>query len=405
MQEAKRLLASLLAVCVWLGFGALRAFAADEPAKANTLAVLNYVTGWTHDAVGYHPAIFILLENTSGRDLSNKLIRFQARFMDLHTAEVTIGRAEVRRELKPNQQFEVTLEGAQGYELPFETHLWPTIEVKAMCRIGASGDEGTETLTITKLDAVARTTAEAFEQLNQMTRFNPKVRSTAPTRTHNESHSSHTPHASHTAHSTHTPAHTAAHREPAPLVATAETVRERPRSNESALNLFNGKSLPGLGDDFYNFEQRFGLPQSTDAKRPDWTWAKYRHSATGSEIIAGAKERGGKVDIIVLKMPRSNGMDETHLVSAARQMAGKMKTQPMGPASRSVRYLPSGRLELVSSVSSGYKIVCMRPDASDSDNSFILVLSRVQQDTDVLLPTLPAKSSLLKCLSFLEQRD
>jgi hypothetical protein len=168
--------------------------------------------------------------------------------------------------------------------------------------------------------------------------------------------------------------------------------------------LLNSKSLPGLGDDFYNFEQRFGLPQSTDAKRPDWTWAKYRHNASGTDIITGARDRSGKVDIIIMKVQRASGMDQTALVNAAKQMAGKLKAQPLSSPAKSVRYLPSGRVELVTSSSSGYKVVCMAPSA-DGDNSFILVLTRVQQDTDVLLPSLATKSSLLGCLRFLEQQN
>jgi hypothetical protein len=172
LQRAKKILASVTAgVAAMAGFS-VPGWSAEE-AQQKSLTVLNYVTGWTHDAIGYHPAIFMLLENSSGRDLSNRPIRFQARFTDLHTAEVTIGRSDVRRELKPHQQFSLAIEGAQGYELPFELHQWPSIEAKAMCRVGGGGDETTETLTIAKLDSVARTTNEAFEMLNHGTSFKP----------------------------------------------------------------------------------------------------------------------------------------------------------------------------------------------------------------------------------------
>ncbi len=409
LHRANKLLASfttaiVCAVSIWLPVPA-----AEENAKTGAVTVLNYATGWTHDAIGYHPALFMLLENSSERDLSNKLIRFQARFTDLHTAEVTIGRADVRRELKPHQQFGVALEGAQGFELPFELHQWPSIEAKAMCRMDSGGDEGTETLTIAKVEPVARTQTEAFESLNQATSFNPSTRhSTAPARS--------------------TPTHNrhAQHRKPEhverPLVAAVERFPDKSKLNEhglhhiekhvssrsevtSALSLLNSKALPGLGDDFYNFEQRFGLPQSFDAKRPDWTWAKYKHSASGIEIIAGAKDRSGKVDVIVMKLPRTSGVDEASLVNASRQMSGKLKTQPLSAPVRSVRYLPSGRLELVSSKSAGYKVVCMTPASGDSENSFILVLTRMPQETDVLLASLVAKTALLKCLHFLDSKD
>lgn len=391
LQRARKLLASLTAALSATVAIGLHAQALDENGTSKSLAVLNYVTGWTHDAIGYHPAVFMLLENVSGRDLSNKAMRFQARFTDLHTAEVTIGRSEFRNELKPHQQFRLALEGNQAYELPFELYQWPSIEAKVMCRIGSVGDEGTETLTIAKVDSVARTAAEAFETLNQSTAYNPSARPVA----HSAGHQ----------HVTHTARPVAAKPErasvPALAAAPPQKTTETPAAS-SPLTLLNSKSLPGLGDDFYNFEQRFGLPQSTDAKRPEWTWAKYKHTGTGAEIIAGAKDRSGKVDVIVMKMPKGGGVDEVQLVNAARQMSGKFKSQPISTPAKSVRYLPSGRLELVSSTSSGYKIVCMAPDAGDSDNSFILVLSRVQQDTDVLLPSIASKTQLLKCLKFLD---
>lgn len=377
-----------------LALGATQPSARAQESGGKSLTVLNYVTGWTHDAVGYHPALFMLLENSSGRDLSNKLIRFQARFMDLHTAEVTLGRNEFRKELKPHQQFSMAIEGEGGYELPFEIHQWPSIEVKAMCRVGNTGDEGTETLTIAKVESIARTTNDAFESLNQATSFNPNAR----------------PHQS--AYSPQ-PAH---HHKPAAAVTPLKLPEALPLKAAPAqklqperivkvtgepggiLGLLNSKPLPGLGDDFYNFEQRFGLPQSFDAKRPDWTWAKYKHAGSGTEIVAGAKDRSGKVDLIVLKVPRTASIDQIALVNAAKQMAGKLKTQPLPAPTKSVRYLPSGRVELVSSSGSAYKVICMNPDP---DSSFILVLTRVQQDTDVLLPALAGKTSLLSCLKFL----
>jgi hypothetical protein len=86
-------------------------------------------------------------------------------------------------------------------------------------------------------------------------------------------------------------------------------------------------------------------------------------------------------------------------------MSGKFKSLPVTTPVRSVRYLPGGRLELVSSSSSSYKIVCMTPSGGETDNSFILVVSRVQQDTDSLLPQLAGKTALLNCLRFLEQKE
>lgn len=396
LQTASKLLASVAAAILAVA-GVAGAVRADDDTKPKTLLLLNYVTGWTHDAIGYHPAIFMLLENVSDRDISNKLIRFQARFTDLHTAEVSIGRAELRRELKPHQQFSMAIEGEQGFELPFELHQWPSIETKVMSRVGQGGDESTETLTIAKVDAVARTTNEAFEALNQATSYNPNRPGSRPLEQSVTTRHPAPPKQMRLAETE--PLKASPARRPAPrAIATA------PADAQGVVALFNSKALPGLGDDFYNFEQRFGLPQSTDAKRPDWTWAKYRHGASGTDIIAGARDRSGKVDVIVMKVQRGGGMDQIALVNAAKQMAGKLKSQPLSSPAKSVRYLPSGRVELITSTSTGYKVICMTP-SEDSDNSFILVLTRVQQDTDVLLPSLATKSSLLGCLRFLDQQN
>jgi hypothetical protein len=381
---------------------------AQDVSKSSHLSVLNYVTGWEHDANGYHPAVFMWLENVSSQDLSGRLVRFQARFTDLQTAEVTIGRKDVRRDCKPHQQFAVAVVGAQGYELPFETHLWPSIEAKVMCRIGNVGDEGTETLTIVKVEPTTHTEEEAFETLNQATSYAPRARTAAEPAEH-----------AHPARNAHR--HEAAAPPEKPLVARAERLTDQPQSPSStrvqptepkskaaaasdgpgAAALFNSRSLPGLGDDFYAFEQRFGLPREYDAKHSDWTWARYWHKSSGTELIAGSHDRKGTVDLIVLTVPRSGTADAVALVNSARNFAGKHKAEALSSPARSVRYLPSGRVELVTRNAAGYRVIGMTP-SGDSDNGLIVVLSRAHQDAEQLLASQAQKCSLLKCLRFLE---
>lgn len=362
--------------------------------KHTSLTVLNYIAGWSHDALGYHPAVYLLLENTSGHDLSNKLIRFQARFTDMQTAEVTVGRKEIRKEFKPNQQVRVAIEGPRPYELPFEVYHWPNIECKVMSRIGNMGDEGTETLMISKLESLTHTTDDAFQALNQSSGFNPNKH--------------HTAHATKTTQAVKSPERKEV--APVPLVATAAKFKPdvpphaEPQS-ASPLAMLASKGTPGLGDDFYNFEQRFGLPVDFDAKHTDFTWAQYRHPQSGTEIVAGSRERTGKVDLIVLRLPRSSAYDEFAIINASKPLAGKLKAQPLGTPKKSVRYLPSGRLELVSAIASGYKVACMSPKNETPDNGFILVVSRLPQEMDPLLAGLSHKSHLLKRLKFLETKE
>lgn len=382
--------------------GCFSAQAADEVSKA-LLSVVNYETGWIHDANGYHPAVFMIVENTSGRDLSGKSIKLQARFTDLQTAEVSLGRKEIRRELKSHQQISLSLEGALAYELPFELHLWPSIEAKVMARMGNASDDGVETLVIGKVQAATRTEEEAFQALNQATSYHQRPVS---------------------AHQTPEPNPPTRHKKPEslaqprhveherPLVATARKIMPMTPHSTSvhpqtgALSLLSSKSLPGLGDDFYNFEQQFGMPISVDAKRSDWTWAKYRHVASNTEIITGSRERTGKVDVILLKVPKAQPSDQIALVAAGRALAGKLRSTVNPTPTKSVRYLPSGRLELVTASTSSYKIVCMSSSSDDAEDSTFLVASRLQQqDLEQLLTSWSQKSPLLKSLKFLDPKE
>lgn len=387
---------------------------ADEVSKSSTFTALNYLTGWAHDSRGYHPAVFMLLENNSNRDLSNRSIKFQARFTDLNTAEVTIGRQEVRRDLKPHQQFSLMIEGAEGYELPLEAHLWPSIEAKVMCRTGTADDEGTETILISKLEAVARTEEDAFHEMNQATSYNPS-------RHHNTSTVADRPTRQPTGYSGQkelvfekrpypekpllaTAGHLDHHdlTAPNPVKLQRKNNSTAPLTSTSTMSLLNSRSLPGLGDDFYVFEQRYGLPVATDAAHSDWTWAKYRHAPSATEIVTGSRERSGKVDLILIKVPRSQAPDGMTIVNAARQLPARQKPSLPAPT-RSVRYLPSGRLELVASVTPSYKVVCLTSqNAQESDNSFILVMSRLSQDVEPMLAGLSRKSALLTFIRFLD---
>jgi hypothetical protein len=60
-------------------------------------------------------------------------------------------------------------------------------------------------------------------------------------------------------------------------------------------------------------------------------------------------------------------------------------------------------MELVSLIGPHYKIECLAP--ADSDNSFIIVVSRLRDDLDALLPSLSRKTALLKPLKFLEAKE
>lgn len=346
---------------------------ADEESP-KSLAVLNHVTGWSLDSLGYHPAVFMLLENVSGRDLSGTTIKLQGRFHDVHTLEVSIAKQEVRRSLKPLQQFRIAVVAPKAFELPRELAYWPVMESKVMARVGDVGDEGTETLLQTRIDSTTETQDDAFQRLNEITSYKPREPRKPPSNARPKAAVESQP----------KPA------EPVvPLVATPAKLKGTASTAAPAktlAELFALKSLPGLGDDFYQFEQSFGMPTATDSKRKDFTWARYKHRTSDTDVVVCSKDLTGKADLIVLQFPKKLFTNEQQLFSQARALAGKLKGQSLGPPGKSVRYLASGRLEITTCQAQGYRMVCLAtPEDGSGEGLFIITLNRLPQETSSLL--------------------
>jgi hypothetical protein len=132
------------------------------------LDALGYITWWSHDSNGYRPAILVKIQNTSNEDLTGELIRFQARFLDLRYGSVTVGRTEVHQDFGKGKVLYVLLKGRDATELSGDANEWPVLECKIMCRVGEVEDEGTQTLLITKVDAITMTDDDAFYKINRM---------------------------------------------------------------------------------------------------------------------------------------------------------------------------------------------------------------------------------------------
>jgi DNA-binding transcriptional regulator YdaS (Cro superfamily) len=357
----------------------------DDEHKAKNLAVLNYVTGWTLDSAGYHPAVFMLLENTSGRDLSGITIKMQGKFTDIHTLEPSTARLEIRRALKPHQQFSVAIISPKEFELPRDTQYWPVMECKTMARVGNVGDEGTEYLLVTKIDSATATQDDAFQTLNELTSYNRSASAAA----HGHNGKTSGEYASATR----------------PLIAKADRIKPLsavPNGNGNAAgkaDIFSAKPLPGLGEDFYNFEKSFGLPVLTDAHKKDFTWAKYKHAGSGIDIVVGSKERTGKVDLISFVLPRSAVKNDQSLIDQCKLFAGTLHNAKFSSASKSVRYLPAGRLVMISSAAPGGRILCMAlPESHERPPSYLVMISRLGPDPDELLRSHQAGSDVLKGL-------
>jgi len=173
--KTKQLILIVIALISWQIFGACPTSAVNDRervlahAPMQKISAVGYVTWWSHDAVGYHPAIWLKIENNSRLDLSKSIIRLQGRFTDLHSGYVTVARKEVHLDFMPHQRNCVMLRAPSSFELPIDENAWPTIECKVMCRVGDVGDEGTQDLVVAHLDQIAMTDEESLAHLIKQT--------------------------------------------------------------------------------------------------------------------------------------------------------------------------------------------------------------------------------------------
>ncbi|MBX9721280.1 MAG: hypothetical protein K2X81_07800, partial [Candidatus Obscuribacterales bacterium] len=137
---------------------------------------------------------------------------------------------------------------------------------------------------------------------------------------------------------------------------------------------------------------------ATDAKRKDFTWAKYRQA--GAEIIVASKERSGKADLIAFVLPGKSTKSDQTLFEELNARNGLGRTEKLSPVSKSVRYLPSGRLEISTSKAGGLKFVSI-PMAETADHAAaqMVVISRLPQEPEDFLRSHQADNDVLKGLS------
>lgn len=369
--------ADLLRFCYWLRcscffYSAPCSAATFELSKSKEITVRQILTWWSHDPTGYHPSVGLLIENTSGRDLSRTQIRFQARFFDLQTANVQLGRAESIGNFQPNRVKIIKLHGSRPHELPLSKDYWPTIECRVMCRVGDVDDTGTLNLFLTKVEKIAMSDDEADEKLRtfQGTTVVPYSDESKKTKV----------------------------KDTKPMRATAGTLENsinRPdisavRKAELTKLLLRPK-LPTLGADFYDFEQAFRRPVDTENEESGWTWARFAPSEDGPEFIVGSKGQG-KVDIILALVSANSVSQESQLVTLASMLSGKTKL--VGPR-HSVRYLPTGRIQIGSLTAPGCKGSIIYPRSKDG--GFIVQLSRLSEEID---KTLASQIRRVPMLSF-----
>jgi hypothetical protein len=314
---------------------------------------------WSHGPSGYRPAVGVYIENTSGRDLSNVLVRFQARFFDLRTGSVQIARDEMIGDFPRDARHILKLKSAKPYELPIENEHWPSIECKVMCRVGDVGDEGTQELVVTKIQKVAMTDEEATERLGRfqggkLVSYTEKPKP----------------------------------KEVRPLAATSAgslsaSLKADPKSELT--RLLSSSRLPGLGDDFYFFEQIYKRPLQYETTDNGWTWARYAASGDSAQMIVGSKGQG-KADIILAVISASSVSKESQLVSLAQLLLGKGKADRIRGPENSVRYLSTGRVQVGRLASDRCKGAILHPRGnSPYESKYVLELTRLPDDLDAVL--------------------
>ncbi|MCA9801490.1 MAG: hypothetical protein KC777_05865 [Cyanobacteria bacterium HKST-UBA02] len=349
----------------------------SEKLKTLKLEAVRCVTWWFHDATGYHPAILLMVENTSGVDLSGVLLKFQARFTNMQTGFVNVDRSEVRKKFEPRRQMQLFLKGPRAFELPIDQHLWPRIECKIMCRVGEVGDEGTQTLLIRKLDSITMSPDEAVTLLSKQADLRsvraPRLRAPGVRTLRKEK----------------------------GLEASAAALGQAPAKPKVTISDFLSSGvLPGLGDDFYQFEKKYGLPLETETGNYDWTWANYRLEDLDLGVIAGSKGGNGKADLIVATIPASLVKGEQPLTNLARALSGKFRAEQVSPANHSVRYLNTGRLEFGTFESKNYRAAYFTPsDNPNGEASYTLVVTRIPGNVLNILRTDCSKAKLLRFLA------
>lgn len=367
LQLQGRLILSIILSLGLLLLGFLQTESSAAAAGRAGIRVVNYVTWWSLDPSGYHPAILLKLENASGRDLTAQLIRFQGRFMDLRTTMVTVARDQQQRQFVPRQHILVWLKGPEAFELGLNANQWPNMECKVMARIGDVDDAGTQTLVITNVDRVVMSDDDAHQQLEKLREYTQSV-SSGQYDEHNDIE------------------HPLKLSRPAEKQNTAETVLSRHR-------------LPGLAADFHNFEQTYGLPKGVEAGATGWTWARYQHEEPHFTVYAGSRGHSGKVDVLVVTIPGANALNDNSVLAAAGNLGGTLKGVKFGRLSHSVRYLPAGRTHLAQASAAGLRLSYVSSGASRQDGISLLLISRVPGSISAFLSEQAKKSVMLKPLS------
>lgn len=348
------------------------------------------VTYWSHDALGYHPAVAFAIENSSGNNITGTPIQLQAQFRSLTEGFVTITNwTTVFNAFGAQQQITTETRGKRPFELPIDQSQWPLIEAKILFKM--PDDERGQTLLVARIDPVAMSEDDARAQLNYKLGCairNKQMRidaekANAKQAKQNKAQSA--PPANGGTKPDQKPKVEAKQPEKpvekpkppeVPLTAVAGTLGPlTPPKKEEEWSLAKANNFPGLGDDFYLFEKNLGLPTQTDMKDQNWVWAAY-NKQPNTKIIAGSKGRTGKADVVIAVISQDT-VSDSQLPVFAKALSGKFKVEKPGNAEHSVRYTNTGRLELVGLSAQSYKALYFPLKTPDGQQSSVIAVSRL----------------------------
>jgi hypothetical protein len=366
--------------------------------KQNAFSVLGCVTWWSHDAVGYHPAMSLFLENTSGHQILGGEIPFQGRFTDVRTGEVTVAREYRRAPIRDHERLSIFLRGPRYYELPIDSGSWPTIECKAMCRLNNTNVEDLfmvhlAQVTMTDEDAQAQLVAQAGRSpllINGKINGKAGIQLSEIDGTKYDTDRAALPlHASPGAIADAPP-------NGASIDKNSVNTKKTDNNTKKTTNTSYPKNLPGVGNDFYTFDKLFGdaVEVQTSAGSEDLTWTKYKSNNLIKEVFVGSRN-ANKADVIIIVMARI--LKEKEIIPLAKLLTNCNKSDSIAPFTHSVKYLPAGRSEIMTSAFRENKILSFLIQ-NDSSTNTVIVASRLPGDTESALANYCRRVNFLKFL-------
>ena len=383
----------------------------DDPSsldlrKPHIFSMLACVTWWSHDAVGYHPAMCLYLENISGHPLTNSSagsrsteeIPFQGRFTDLRSGDVTVAREYRRAPIASHERFSIILRGPKSYDLPIDSSLWPSIECKAMCRIDDSEPEDLflghlVSITMSDEDAQALLVAQAGRnpllirdkslgsgkltnlQMQDVTDPSEGVNIRGLSASHDPS-----------------TATTGSAARGRPIKHLIKSALNSSVPNGKSVNTSWPKSVPALGNDFYAFEKLFGSATEFQAGTggDDLTWTHYKSNGLITDVYVGSRS-ANKADVVILSFSANATVKDKDILLLGKQLAGCGKSDPITPFAHSVRYSSAGRTEFMTTAIRECRILSFK-----LSNGAVLAVSRLPGNLEAAIANYGKRVNFLK---------